>query len=226
MRRRAFGGAWRRGARRLRYVVAVLLLVLLAGPAAEGIPRTPQGPRRLDAVAAAEPSPRELRAVDHAYQAGWSWRRRVRVHAVATATATCEGCQGTAWTVQVGDVRRARTVRAANVATAWSSCRECGGDVVSVQVLLVRPAVRLNVDNRALALNAGCDRCRTSARAFQVVATGRRGWVDLVALRDGLASAVRDGGSDDDVLGRLERLTVRIGGGRVVTGGGLTRHGG
>lgn len=230
------GASRRKG---VRYVaVGVLLMVALTSTASAH--ESPGRYHRISVVSSAQPSDADPAVTDEAYRAGWTQQRDVDTDTVATASAGCDGCRGTARTVQVLDVGRARRVHADNVATAWSSCSGCGSDVVSVQVLLTRPATDLTVNNRALAVNVDCSGCDSTAAAYQVVVSTTR-WVDVEALRDevvawvGTATAAADPGpaarkpgpqglapraeaGDEDRLRDLQQLAEDATGGRVLDG--------
>jgi hypothetical protein len=218
-------------------VVGLLVAALATSASAH---QGPQANRhRVDLVSSAQPSAAHPVVTRRAYGVERTWGRAVAADAVATSSATCDGCRGTARTVQVIDAGWARHVRADNVATAWSTCKDCGSDVISVQVVLTHRATGLRVDNRALAFNAGCTGCATKAEAYQVVLTTHR-WVDLYALRDEIVAwvdaaasppaaspqprtsrrslAPRSGTGSPDRLAELELLAGRQTGGRVVRG--------
>jgi hypothetical protein len=172
-------------------VLSVLGLALTATSSAHEESR--HGSGRLDVVSSAQPTEQEPTVSDEAYVAKWADRYDANLDAVATGSATCDGCRAEARTVQVVDARHSRHVHADNVATAWSQCSDCGGSVVSVQVVLVRGhRLDLTANNRALALNTGCDACDTTSSAYQVVLSAR-GWVDLSALRDDVVAWVEAG---------------------------------
>lgn len=186
---------------------------------------------RLDLVSSAQPSERSPLVEDEAYDDQWTSQRRVDADTVATSSATCSGCRGVARTVEVLYVGRARHVHADNVATAWASCTDCGTQALSVQVVLVRGVSDLRADNRALAVNAACAGCDSSAAAYQlVVSTRSRPNIrtlkkELVAWAEGLApapggaalrSATPQGKAGPGSLDDLQVLVTDAAPGRVV----------
>jgi hypothetical protein len=231
----------RSGSRRagVRFV-ALAVLVMLALTTTASAHQREHGRHRFDLVASAQPSDAQQAVTDEAYDVSRSGHRFVDANTVATSAATCDGCRGTARAVQVLDARRSHHVHADNVATAWASCEGCGGDVVSVQLVLVGSRPDLTVNNRALAVNAGCTGCDTSAAAYQVVMSAR-GWVDLDNLRDEVLAWVRatpapggkasmrslapGGGEADARLADLEQLATDRTGGDVVSGSVQLRDG-
>jgi hypothetical protein len=129
-----------------------------------------QGPRtELDVTAVAITSPGDRTRSDHAFEVGRLRGRDVATQASATATSDCDDCVATSSAVTVSYVKVDRTARADNVAQAWSSCAGCESHAVSVQVVVLRRAASVRADNRALAANAGCSECSTSAVAYQLV---------------------------------------------------------
>lgn len=128
--------------------------------------------------------------------------RNTKATAVAAVSTECDGCSGSATTLQVVYFDGAGTVSADNVANAVSQCPECGtGPVsaaVSVQVVIARRADQLVVNNSSLALNATCvGGCRTSAAAVQFVLVG--------GSRTDLSAASKDliGQLQDALAGKL-----------------------
>ena len=57
---------------------------------------------------------------------------------------------------------------------AWSQCVGCRATALSVQVVILRSPYTVRANNRALAVNAACESCLTSAAAFQIVVVGGR----------------------------------------------------
>jgi hypothetical protein len=122
--------------------------------------------------------------------------------AVAAGSTECEGCSGTATTLQVVYFDGSGTVSADNVANAISLCPKCTtGPVtaaVSVQVVIARRADQLVVNNRAFAANASCDGgCESNAAAVQFVLVG--------GSRKDLSAASKDliGQLQDALAGKL-----------------------
>jgi hypothetical protein len=122
-----------------------------------------------DLVASANPGSAGSSDTDRTAMFERARGKRVQADAVAGASATCDGCRGTAATVQVIYVNKAKRPTADNLANAWSSCTNCRSTAVSVQVLVVRPGTSLTVRNRAFAVNASCSGCTASAVAVQLV---------------------------------------------------------
>jgi hypothetical protein len=147
----------------------VIITTLLAGTSAATAP-PPRPSQRADLVSSAHPTPAAPSVRDDALrslsiQLPWS-----RASAVATTSATCDGCDGTAVTVQVVRVTGwPMEVEVDNVATAWASCRDCSGDALSIQLVLLRRIPALTANNRALAVTARCQGCTARAAAYQVV---------------------------------------------------------
>jgi hypothetical protein len=123
-----------------------------------------------DLTAAAHPGRADPRVRDVAVDDATSWHRgRVKADTSATASATCDGCRGSAHTLQVLYLPRPASTHVDNAAVAWSRCTSCRAGAVSVQVVVLREAGPLTADNRAFAAAAGCRRCDTSAAAYQLV---------------------------------------------------------
>lgn len=115
--------------------------------------------------------------------------------AVAAGSTECDGCSGTATTLQVVYFDGAGTVSADNVANAISLCPTCStGPVtaaVSVQVVIARRADQVVVNNRSFAANVNCTGgCQTKACALQFVLVG--------GTRKDLSAASKD------LIGRLQ----------------------
>jgi hypothetical protein len=110
---------------------------------------------------------------DTAYDEGWRPHRRVQAETTATATVDCDGCSGTATSLQILYLNRPSSAMLENVSTAWTSCVGCSTASVSVQVVVVRSVRELAANNRALAVSAECDGCRTASLAFQLVVVDR-----------------------------------------------------
>jgi hypothetical protein len=130
--------------------------------------------RDFDVVASAYPDAPGASEQDRAAMFEHARGKRVRADAVATSSASCDSCHGTATAVQVISINKARQATADNTATAWSSCDTCGATSVSVQIVLARSSTTLTLRNRALAVNASCTSCDTSAVAIQLVVVGAK----------------------------------------------------
>lgn len=121
--------------------------------------------------------------------------RNTKATAVAAGSTMCDGCSGTATTLQVVYFDGSGTVSADNVANAVSQCPGCAGGastaVVSVQVVIARRADQLVVNNRSFAANVDCAGCQTKACAVQFVLVGgnRR---DLSAASKDLIGQLQD----------------------------------
>jgi hypothetical protein len=152
-------------------VLAVAVVVLLLGSGTAASMPFAAGIEDGDLVASAQADADEPVTLDEAVQTMWPRGAGARADAVSTASATCDGCHARAVTVQV--IRADRGWRwsadADNVATAWAACHDCTAAAVAVQVVLVGRAGRVDVDNRALAVTAGCTRCSVDAVAYQLV---------------------------------------------------------
>ncbi|MEA5456308.1 hypothetical protein SPF06_16345 [Sinomonas sp. JGH33] len=94
--------------------------------------------------------------------------------AVATAVATseCNGCSGTATTLQTVTLDGPAAAVGDNVATAWSSCVGCSSTAVSVQIITGPRAAPIEANNRSLAANIACADCQSTAVALQFVILG------------------------------------------------------
>jgi hypothetical protein len=162
----------------LRGVLLVSLgLGINALPGSEVASEGPPWSHRLDprqttdVTASAIPGHAYPDVTDEAFgllRAGW----RFKADANATASSTCDGCRGDAATVQVVFVRPGSRGTVDNVATAWSQCKDCAATALSVQVVVLRGDPEIRANNRALALNAACERCGTASAAFQLVVQG------------------------------------------------------
>ena len=130
-----------------------------------------------------------------------TWAKNSKATAVAATMTNCDGCSGDATTLQVVYFDGSGPVAADNVANAVSQCQGCGGSAVSVQVVIARKADQLIVNNRALALNVGCDGCQTTAAACQFVLIG--------GSRRDLSAAAKDliGQLQDALAGKLATAT-------------------
>jgi hypothetical protein len=182
--------------------------------------------RAVDLTASALTSPGQPNVVDDVVSEGRAWPRRAKVDTTASAAADCDACSADASTLHVVYLDRPTEAVLANVGVAWSRCTACRATALSVQVVVLRSPLQVRADNRALAVNAACDRCRTTSVAYQLVVVGGRGdrlsrsahreleqWVaDLAAqLRDtsdAAGTALRSDPTSPgvDALGELEQL--------------------
>lgn len=194
--------------RLVRYVASgVVGATLLAGTSGAVPGSSPLSPRS-DVVSSAHPTSRTSTVHHETVRTAWVGGARTHANAVATTSAVCEGCRGTAISVQVVEVAWGWRVQADNVATAWAQCRGCEGDAVSVQVVLLRHPAALVTNNRSLAVTADCSRCTARAEAYQVVmhATGEPSDPDL--LREELAAWASQEIRDPVETPRSRTLTV------------------
>lgn len=182
----------------VRYAAAAAVgSALLAGTSGAG---PAPGPRtsRSDVVSSAHPTPTAPTVHEETVRTAWVLGSRSRANAVATTSAICDGCRGTAVSVQVVEVIRGRQVEADNVATAWARCRDCTVDAVSVQVVLLHRPAALTTNNRALAVTGDCQRCSARSAAYQVVMDATGHSPDLRRLREEVAAwATRRPGAAD-----------------------------
>jgi len=160
--------SWRRLATRLLAAVLVVPLLGVASAASAPLPRHGGDG---DLVASAHADASGPTVLDEAVQTVRPDGPGARADSVATASATCDGCRARAVTVQVVRADRGWRwwVASDNVATAWAVCHDCSAQAVAVQVVLVSRPGALGVDNRALAVTAGCTRCTVDAVAYQLV---------------------------------------------------------
>ena len=171
-------------ARRPRWKVpaAVLSLIVLAtlGASAPGTAsadgRGPDDASRvsssLDAASSAIPSASRPLVTDAARSEAVLQPSGGKAVSTAVATSGCDGCSGTATTLQTVRIAGNGAAIADNVATAWSSCAGCSSTAVSVQILTGAKASAVVVNNRSLALNVACSGCTTTAVALQFVTIG------------------------------------------------------
>lgn len=181
---------WPRPARQLAAGVAAVLMLGTASAASE--PLQP-GPEHGDLVASAQADSDDPTVLDEAVQTTWPRGTGSQADAVSTASATCDGCHARTVTVQVvlADRGWRWSADADNVATAWATCRDCAAQAVAVQLVLVRRASLLEVNNRALAVTAGCTRCTVDAVAYQLVVQAGATRVDHGALEQRLLAWAR-----------------------------------
>ncbi|MEU8224178.1 hypothetical protein [Kribbella sp. NPDC048915] len=176
---------------RLQAILVVASLV--SGTAGAATMLTARDGRDFDLVASANPGTPGSRDTDRTAMFERARGRTAQADAVASASATCDGCRGTAATVQVIYVNKAKRPTADNLANAWSTCTNCRATAVSVQVLVVRPGVSVAAQNRAFAVNASCSGCTSAAVAVQLVVVtnkhrtlSRKGRQQLEALANEL----------------------------------------
>ena len=121
-------------------------------------------------------------------------------HAVATSSATCDGCAGESIALQVLYLPRATQADLDNAAErpGPASASSATSTALSVQVVVLREWSRLVPNNRAMAVNAACEGCRTAAAAFQLVVVApevqrmsRDALAELEAWVDEQAAALR-----------------------------------
>lgn len=123
----------------------------------------------LDLVASSHPAAPNTSDTDSAASFKRAHSKQVKADSSATASATCDSCKASATALQVIYLDHTRKATADNTATAWSTCRDCGATSVSLQVVVMRPGMDLTARNRALAVNAACEGCSTTAIAVQLV---------------------------------------------------------
>jgi hypothetical protein len=148
---------------------ALVLAILLPAGSAASSPFPSRPANRFDLTSSAQPTAAAPVRSERAVRAAVTWAASPKTDAVATTSALCDGCRGDARTVQVLWAGSAWSVRADNAAIAWASCHSCGGTAVSVQLVLTPHPVALQVNNRALAVNVGCEGCDVAAEAYQLV---------------------------------------------------------
>lgn len=153
----------------------VLGLILVVGGAdASTLAHEGEERRDLDLTASAQPSVTRPNATDTAIGAVSSPRPVVKADAVATSSATCDLCTGDSATLQILYLSRSQSADLDNSALAWAQCRDCGATALSVQVVVLRGWPTVTPNNRAMAVNAACENCRTTAAAFQLVVVAPR----------------------------------------------------
>jgi hypothetical protein len=189
-------------ARTLSVVAVVLAVTASLGGAGADAPQ----PRHVvghvvdrDLTATAHPGPADPDVTDVAVHVGTAWQWRVvKADTSATASATCDGCHGSAAALQVLYLRHAPATHVDNAAVAWSQCTSCGAQTLSVQLVVLRRGTPLTANNRALATNAACVDCTSTAAAYQLVVVDDqlsrlspqaradlRAWVDERSASDG-----------------------------------------
>ncbi|NUP74423.1 MAG: hypothetical protein HOQ07_07220 [Sinomonas sp.] len=171
-------------ARRLRFRVPAftlaLILVSALGASAPGAAsaegRGPDDDSRasasLDAASSAIPTSTHPLVTDAARSEAVLRPSGGKAVSTAVATSNCDGCSGTATTLQTVRVTGNAPAAADNVATAWSSCSACSSTAVAVQIITGPRAASIEVNNRSLALNVLCSGCKTTAVALQFVIIG------------------------------------------------------
>ena len=122
----------------------------------------------------------------------WPAVPRVKADTVATSSTTCDGCAGESTALHVVYLPRAGRPPRQRRRPPGPRSAGCTSTALSVQVVVLRGPPVAVPNNRALALNAACTSCRTSALAFQVVlvADGATALSDeaLAELRHGSTS--------------------------------------
>lgn len=160
-------------------VLAFLAVALAGGSAALPASAQGRGPSddnrasvSLDVASSAIPTSAQPLVTDAARADTALYPGSGKAVANAVATSNCDGCSGTATTLQVVSAQDGGAAIADNVATAWSSCSNCSSSSVSVQIVTGSKASAVAVNNRSLALNVACSSCTTSAIALQFVVIG------------------------------------------------------
>jgi hypothetical protein len=168
-------GRWKPAAVVLSLLGTLLLATSVPG-AASAAGRGPSNDLRssisLDAASSAIPTTARTAVTDSANATAVLEGQGRKAVATAVATSGCDGCSGTATTFQTVLVKQGGAAIADNVATAWSSCSSCSSSAVSVQIITGPSASSVEVNNRSLALNAGCTACTTTAVALQFLVIG------------------------------------------------------
>lgn len=155
----------------------------------------------LDAASTAIPTKAQPTVASTAKSLLRAGASNTKATAVAAVSTECDGCSGSATTLQVVYFDGAGTVSADNVANAVSQCPGCtagaSSATVSVQVVIARRADQLVVNNRSFAANVDCVGCRTTACAVQFVLVG--------GSRKDLSAASKDliGQLQDALAGKL-----------------------
>lgn len=189
----------------------------------------------IDLAASALSSPDGLNVRDDAYDEARSRRRAARVDTTSSAASTCDDCTAEGTALHIVYVDRPSEAVLDNVAAAWATCTGCRATTLSVQVVIVRQPQTVQANNRALAVNAACERCRTEAAAFQLVVIGDRKdrlswsarqelklWVEAQAadLRGEAGIAATADGDESPAAAALDELealvTGELGGGQAI----------
>lgn len=192
-------------------------------------PGQPRHSFSLDTASSAIPSTADPAVTDIAQSTARSRAAGAKAVSSSVATSNCDSCSGQSTVFQIVYFDGAGTAKADNTAAAWSSCSDCMSSAVSVQLVVARRAQPLTVNNRAVALNANCTRCTTTAAAIQfVIAGGTRHDLSAQAttmiaqiqkqLADRLTSPARSGAQRlqapeaksqvDDAAGRLAAIIL------------------
>ena len=187
------------GIRRLLPVAAIVAMAVVSVPTVADAEHAAASPRSLQATSVAIPSTTNRDVSDTSHHVTRSSAHAIHAAGSATASSTCDGCTGTAVTMQVVYARRGAAVVAQNAATAWAGgCTSCKAWALSLQVVIAWSASSVTADNRALAVNASCARCTTAAAAVQLVVVIPSGqqvtWAALKlldTLRDQLVAALQ-----------------------------------
>lgn len=162
---------------RSRMGVAAVLLALWLGngvvPASPGqAPGRPGQP--LDLAATALTGPDSPHVTDDAYDLVRSGHGEANVDSTASSSADCDGCTADATLVHVVYLDRPTETTLDNVTVASSQCSDCRATAISVQVVVLRSPQLVRANNRAMAVNVGCEGCLAAAAAFQLVVVGSR----------------------------------------------------
>lgn len=145
-------------------------VLLLAGSASQAGGATVVGPARVDLTASAQPQAAFVPVADNAFHIDAVMGQVTHAATTATSSAVCNGCVGTATTVQILYVDRAPSTTLDNVAVAWTQgCTVCRATAVSLQVVVANNSGTLSPNNRSLALNAACGLCNARSGAYQLV---------------------------------------------------------
>jgi hypothetical protein len=182
------GGTGRRHRFRLPLVrpvsVAVsLAVVLLVGLVPSSSARYDPWQRAdLDLATAAFPTAAQPRVVDHDVKVGGTYGGSPNVDTAAAANVDCDGCVGDALSIQVMNLRQARSPVVDNFAAAWAvGCKDCEAVSFSLQVIVLDAVRTVTANNRALAVNAACESCGSAAAAYQIVIATRNGQLSSLA---------------------------------------------
>ncbi|MDQ4504169.1 hypothetical protein [Sinomonas sp. ASV322] len=199
-------------------ISAVLLAALAAATLAAAIPasasaegRGPSDDSRasssLDAASSAIPTSARPLVTDAARSEAVLRPEGGKAVATAVATSGCDGCSGTATTLQTVTLAGRAAAIGDNVATAWSSCAGCSSTAVSVQIITGPKAAAVQANNRSLALNVACSGCRTTAVALQFVILGgtrrdlsaqTKALIQRIEQELGLTLSAQNARKDDD----------------------------
>ena len=186
-----------RGAARL--AMAALLGGLLLSAASSSATGDRYRTADLDLTASAHAGEPGLLVADEAFDVLGSNRRLVKADTSATTSTGCTGCAADAVTLHVLYLSRSHAAHLENAAVTWvQQCGQCRSTALSVQVVVVGRG-EVTANNRALAVNATCSDCATSAAAYQLVVMEPReerlshsGLGELRDWVDAQAAALRD----------------------------------